>query len=264
MATYTKLRDGSWGVKVRGKATVGQTVTVTKRDGQKKTETITQVLWTGDGVSLCAISAARETGHGRPTQATRRAANKAPLASGRCIAQRMREPNPAASEKLLGGTKGAYELGATKRYPKIPGGGGPGGIYWTIILVGQHRISQAEDDTREGEMYYEAIIRPATDDEARPVAERIAAADAAAEKTKAAMVILTTGESLGRGKPAGDCHVLGEKPGGSPLIACDYVAEIGGVCYHVRPVYDDSPVYTRLAADRAAIDAALIDAGWAK
>ena len=53
--TYTKLRDGSWGLRGHG-LTAGATVRVTKRDGSSKTETVGRVLWTGDGVSLATIA----------------------------------------------------------------------------------------------------------------------------------------------------------------------------------------------------------------
>lgn len=61
MASYTKLRDGSWGVRVEGKATVGMSVDVTKRDGSVKRETVSAVKWTGQDrdtgrdVSICAV-----------------------------------------------------------------------------------------------------------------------------------------------------------------------------------------------------------------
>jgi len=45
-ATYTKLRDG-WGVRSTEPVQPGQTVTVTTKAGQAKTETITKVLWQG-------------------------------------------------------------------------------------------------------------------------------------------------------------------------------------------------------------------------
>ena len=56
MTTYTKLRDGSWGL--RGKnLTSGQTVTVTTKAGKSKTECVGKVLWTGpDGLSLATIA----------------------------------------------------------------------------------------------------------------------------------------------------------------------------------------------------------------
>lgn len=62
MNTYTKLKDETWGVRVQGTATVGQSVTVTKKDGSTKTETIKAVLWTGADktsgktISLCSVS----------------------------------------------------------------------------------------------------------------------------------------------------------------------------------------------------------------
>jgi hypothetical protein len=61
-ATYTQLRDGSWGIRAAGKLSAGASVTVTKRDGTSKTETISKVLWTGTDsksgqtVSLCSIA----------------------------------------------------------------------------------------------------------------------------------------------------------------------------------------------------------------
>jgi hypothetical protein len=69
-ASYTKLKDGSWGVRASGKLTDGATVVVSKRDGSTKPETIQKVLWSGKDqktgaiVSLCAI-AQRESGGSR-------------------------------------------------------------------------------------------------------------------------------------------------------------------------------------------------------
>lgn len=67
-ATYTKLRDGSWGVRLEGgPLPAGSTVTVTKRDGGQKQETIKAVVWsgkdkhTGAEVSVCSIKSA--SGH---------------------------------------------------------------------------------------------------------------------------------------------------------------------------------------------------------
>lgn len=55
MASYAKLRDGSWGIRVQGAAAPGETITVTKRSGETKQETVARVLWSGNGVSLCSI-----------------------------------------------------------------------------------------------------------------------------------------------------------------------------------------------------------------
>lgn len=76
-ATWTKLNDGSWGVRVPGRATVGQRIEVSRRDGTRETKTVGAVLWTGtarDGrpASLVSIVASARRanagdGHGRWT-----------------------------------------------------------------------------------------------------------------------------------------------------------------------------------------------------
>lgn len=57
-ATYAKLQSGAWGVRIQGQAKAGQEVTVTKRSGETKRETIAKVVWSGNGISLCAIGTA--------------------------------------------------------------------------------------------------------------------------------------------------------------------------------------------------------------
>jgi len=60
-ATYTQLRDGSWGIRVPGTVNAGQSITVRKKDGSTKTETVKAILWSGrdsrsgETVSLCSI-----------------------------------------------------------------------------------------------------------------------------------------------------------------------------------------------------------------
>lgn len=54
-ASYTKLKSGDWGVRVQGKVAEGDVVTVTKKSGETKRETISKVVWSGNGVSICAI-----------------------------------------------------------------------------------------------------------------------------------------------------------------------------------------------------------------
>jgi hypothetical protein len=57
--TYNKLRDGSWGIRSTVAITAGQTVTVTKRDGGSKLETVGKVVWSGNGVWLATVVASR-------------------------------------------------------------------------------------------------------------------------------------------------------------------------------------------------------------
>lgn len=55
MVTYTKLRDGSWGIKVAGTAIAGQVVTVTTKAGDVRTETVARVMWTGPNYCVCTF-----------------------------------------------------------------------------------------------------------------------------------------------------------------------------------------------------------------
>jgi hypothetical protein len=55
-ATYTKLKSGEWGVRVEGAVKEGQSVTVRKKNGETKTETVKKVVWSGGGISLCAVT----------------------------------------------------------------------------------------------------------------------------------------------------------------------------------------------------------------
>lgn len=62
MNTYTKLKDGSWGLRIEGSATPGQTVSISTKGGAVKTEIVGAVLWTGKDnktkqtISLCSKS----------------------------------------------------------------------------------------------------------------------------------------------------------------------------------------------------------------
>lgn len=67
-ATYTKLKSGAWGIRVAGAAKKGDRIAVTKKSGERKVETVTAVVWAGDGVTLCAIDAAAAPGRGMVTE----------------------------------------------------------------------------------------------------------------------------------------------------------------------------------------------------
>jgi hypothetical protein len=55
-ASYTKLHNGTWGIRVKGSTSQGATVEVTTKAGVVKTETVQRVLWSGNGTSICAIT----------------------------------------------------------------------------------------------------------------------------------------------------------------------------------------------------------------
>lgn len=56
-ASFAKLRDGSWGLRIAGPAIEGSAVAVTKRDGTVSMETVGRVLWSGQGVTLATVAA---------------------------------------------------------------------------------------------------------------------------------------------------------------------------------------------------------------
>lgn len=59
-ATYKQLRDGSWGVSVVGRVVgIGDQITVTKKSGETKIETINAILWSEGDKAICAIAQRR-------------------------------------------------------------------------------------------------------------------------------------------------------------------------------------------------------------
>jgi hypothetical protein len=55
-ATYAKLQSGEWGVRTTGlKVSPGLVLTVEKRDGTRKEETVARVVWQRGDVAICAI-----------------------------------------------------------------------------------------------------------------------------------------------------------------------------------------------------------------
>lgn len=67
-ATYTKLRNGSWGIKGSG-LKPGREVTVRKRNGELHEVTVGRIVWRGDGVMIASIeepSTRHQRGYRRP------------------------------------------------------------------------------------------------------------------------------------------------------------------------------------------------------
>jgi hypothetical protein len=151
---------------------------------------------------------------------------------------------PKTGEQLIHRDSDAYAIGDTIHASRIPGGGGEDGCYWTVVAAGSHRISEYEDDTREGDRRYDAIVRPSTDPEAAACASRIAAAQA----RKARVAELTT--LLRASRVASETDARNQSvPRGSTVLWQDgrlagsetwYQAPDGSVWY-CRSSYDDGP-----------------------
>lgn len=54
-ATPTKLRNGNWGARVKSaQVSAGDVVRITTRSGKTWEARIVKVVWSGDGVAICA------------------------------------------------------------------------------------------------------------------------------------------------------------------------------------------------------------------
>jgi hypothetical protein len=62
MTTFTKLRTGSWGIKSTTPVAKGDRVEVQKKSGERQTVTVERIVWSGNGVWLCAIRAEPKSG----------------------------------------------------------------------------------------------------------------------------------------------------------------------------------------------------------
>jgi hypothetical protein len=65
MTTYTKLKDGTWGIRGEG-LIAGKSVTVVKKSGEQRVETVTHIIWTGvDGTQVASIQPSTPKSNGR-------------------------------------------------------------------------------------------------------------------------------------------------------------------------------------------------------
>lgn len=62
-ASPVKLRNGNWGARVRGAVNVGDVVQVTTKAGKSWAAVVQQVVWAGEGVSICATTASDDRSH---------------------------------------------------------------------------------------------------------------------------------------------------------------------------------------------------------
>lgn len=80
-ATPAKLRNGNWGARVTGRVSAGSVVTIKTRSGKTWDAQVERVLWTGDGVSLCATRSLDR----KPSTSTRRCCEQCGRRSHRLV-----------------------------------------------------------------------------------------------------------------------------------------------------------------------------------
>lgn len=89
-ATYTKLKSGDWGIRSASPLREGESVVVRKKDGSSRTETVTKVLWSGDGVWLAAVARSGQRSGGELPRGHHRCRNGHAPHAGPCCSGRHR------------------------------------------------------------------------------------------------------------------------------------------------------------------------------
>lgn len=82
IATPTKLKSGAWGARVQATNTrveAGDQVTIRAKSGKSWTATISAIVWSGNGVYLCATQ-----GSDRPARGRNYGYRKACVSGGNC------------------------------------------------------------------------------------------------------------------------------------------------------------------------------------
>jgi hypothetical protein len=64
-ASPMKLKSGEWGARVQGAARQGDIITIVTKAGKTWQARVERVLWTGDGVAICATSSLDRSGPSR-------------------------------------------------------------------------------------------------------------------------------------------------------------------------------------------------------
>lgn len=55
IASYTRLNNGNWGVRVKGEVSPGDRLSVYTRGGRAKPEVVDKIIWRGTDISLCSL-----------------------------------------------------------------------------------------------------------------------------------------------------------------------------------------------------------------
>lgn len=171
---------------------------------------------------------------------------KAPRAARK--ARRAKQPGEIEIHNKTG-----YDVGATIHAPRIAGGGGPDGHYWTVMHT---YFSRANEDMGQYDDLHYAYARPATDDECSPLIARARAAKSrrTCEEVLAAAPVLTSVSDTGRLPPAAEIEasvVVGRKTGSSGAVTdggTTYALTATSIVAHHGGYYDDYRSTTRTIA----------------
>lgn len=96
-------------------------------------------------------------------------------------------PDQVVYRRSTGRDDAGAESGTTVRLSRVAGGGGPDGHYWTVLATGK---LPPNEDNGDYDWQIWTHVRPATDAEAAPVAERLTAKATREAATTAALAEL--------------------------------------------------------------------------
>lgn len=181
-----------------------------------------------------------------------------PSSSNARAPRAVRNPQPklATGEQFVqraGNDPAPYTVGETLRFNNVTGGGGPDGHYWTVTWASGSR--RGNEDNQEFERrIVSGHVRPATDGEAAPVAERIAAANAKKEGAETLCAVLSASKSghTYDGPPA-EVETIWEesRPAGSER----WSADPSGQVYYTSSDYDMGPSTWTSSATKEQVEA---------
>lgn len=180
----------------------------------------------GQRIAWTHGSRPRHSTCGAPRTLGSPARRKAPATTQRRLADGEQEVSRPSK-----GREDGYVVGASSHFVRVGGGGGPDGHYWTVTAAGKRRISEAEDDTRDGEWVCWAYVRPATAAEAAPVAARREASESRA--TLARDLNAVRGERVSVALP-GSAGVLVPRDAQRLCATGERVAVVDGAILHER------------------------------
>lgn len=236
MNTYTKLKNGEWGIRIEGQAQAGSTITVTKKSGEKQTVTIGKVVWSDSQISLCTIGTDKPEPKPAPTQKSKPSRQTVPLVEGEW-----------SVERRSSGKNDSYTVGDCIFFSKVNGG-----TYGVIIEAGKYR----DDDTDE--WMCTARVRPATEDEIAPVRarreERAAAKQAAKELADLLRNSKVIGETDARlfSRPSDAVDIWAEiRSAGSERWSH---SPLTGLIYYTESSWDDGPATWKTTATREQVE----------
>lgn len=232
--SYTRLPSGAWGLRSDKRLESGLIVGVQKRSGDITREVVGAQVSAGAGWYTYYIATARAmssrtkprytTHRNRPVQAKRTLQADGAFA----------DPDPEGWTRLH--SDAPFTVGTTLSI---------GGDKWGTVVAWREAIhTQYTNDTREGEHYFVAQCRPATEEEATAAAKARAdklARKERSDKVTALLVAAYRSENyIGDTPPQGVTEIWADRRDAGSIT---WYVDGAGIVYRGSSSYDDMPRY---------------------